>query len=386
MSFNYGAAMYYGDTTRGVASPFFWDPHTQVWNNKPPVTIFTGSPGSGKTFFALTCAAISTICNKSTIVLDPKGDFINLLTIRDDLGDNINFLNMANGRPGIMDPFYISSNPSEVITSVIEVIDLFVGGLDDSSYTVLAPVVQDAMRLPVPSLGRVVDMLLQSDKPVARNLGTKLSVISKMKFANLCFAPGNRQRKVLSIEDGLTIITLVGLDLPKSAEEAKLGRYRLASGLLYLITNLIKRTLEESASLRPKLLIVDEAWAVASTEQGARVLQSCALLGRSKNLATILVTQNMSHLKNLNIETTVSTQFAFRSDINEGKLIASEMRLPEGEGYEEIVTHLENGECLVKDFLNRYSIVQISQWKKEWKDAFETNPMEKLRKAKSENN
>lgn len=384
----YSTSMFIGETSGGVAQPVFYDGHTPIYNNRPPGVLITGAPGAGKTFFALTLAAISTLLGKTTIVLDPKGDFIALHNIRDDIG-KVNLLNLgasgAKSKAGLLDPFNMAEDPSDKLTLVLSVIDLFTGGLTDHQFTVLAPIVKDVIELPVPSLQKVVEHLRNSQQDEARNLGTKLDIISRMASAKLCFSPGNRKRKAISIDSGLTVVTLVGMELPADAQEAKsTQKGRLASGILYLVTDFIRRVMYNDKSGVPKTLIIDEAWSILSSEQGATVIKAVALLGRSKQLSLTLVTQNTSHLENIDIDSTITTRFAFRTAQKEASDIVKAMDLPLEQGFESLLTGLNNGECLMQDFRGRCSKVQISTWKQNWAREFNTNPYDKARKRKEE--
>lgn len=378
---NYSTSLFIGETTGGVSQPVFWDSHTPIYNNKPPCALVTGSPGSGKTFFGLTIAAQSTILGKTTVILDPKGDFISLGNLRSELG-KFSLLNLgphgAKSTHGILDPFYLVDDPGEKLSLVLEVIDLFVGGLGDDQATAVSPIIKDVIDSDSPSLNAVVHALRSTpDNPVARNLGTKLDIIARMPGSRACFYGGGR-RPELSLNEGITIITLIGMDLPADAEEARSSNNgRLASGILFLITNFIKRMMHNDNTASPKTLIVDEAWSVISSKQGADTIKSVALLGRSKNLSMVLITQSPQHLANLDIENTISTRFAFRTSTKEAENIILDMDLPEDVGFETVVTSLNNGECLMQDWMGRYSKVQISRWRRDWAEAFETNPLEK---------
>lgn len=382
--YQYSSSVFIGETTRGIAMPVFWDTHTSIVNNRPPGCLITGAPGSGKTFLALTITTISAILGKTTIVLDPKGDFLSLINLKKDIGEeNLKIWNLAKGESGMLDPFFMTDDDSEKLTLVIEVIDLFVGGLTPDQETALGPIIKDVIQSKNPSLQVVIDELRGSQNDVARHLGTQLDLLKSMKFANLCFAPGaNRKRKSISIDKGVTIITLMGLELPNPGEESLTRQNKLASGIMFLLTDFIRRIMMNDNSQNPKTLVIDEAHAILSSQAGARTIRSVALLGRSKYLALVLITQNNSHLKNLDIENTISTRFAFRSDRREAEEIVAAMELPHREGFEDIIINLGNGECLMKDFLNRYSTVQISNWNSEWNEAFKTNPLDRLKKQK----
>lgn len=377
--------MLIGTTTRGITSPVFWDPHTPIFNNKPPVCLITGAPGSGKTFLALTLTTISAITGKTTVVLDPKGDFLSLMNLEDQIGD-FNLWDLSNSRrKGILDPFYMAKDPGEKLSLVISLIDLFVGGLSGSQLTALSPIIKDVIEAPNPSLTLVMNELRSSRNTEARDLGTKLDIISRMPFAKLCFAPSNRANKNIEINKGLTVITLLGLELPADAEAAKAdNKGRLASGILFLLTDFVRRIMMNDESRNPKTIVIDEAWAVLASKVGVDTIKSLSLLGRSKQLALILITQTPAHLEGIDIENTITTRFAFRSTTKDAGNTVRAMDLPQGEGFEETITSLEGGECLMQDFLENFSTVKITSWREDWAIAFNSNPLHKLRKEKAE--
>lgn len=381
----YSTSMLIGTTTRGITSPVFWDPHTPIFNNKPPVCLITGAPGSGKTFLALTLTTISAITGKTTVVLDPKGDFLSLMNLDDQIGD-FNLWDLSNSRrKGILDPFYMAKDPGEKLSLVISVIDLFVGGLSGSQLTALSPIIKDVIDSPNPSLTLVMNELRSSRNAEARDLGTKLDIISRMPFAKLCFAPSNRANQNVEINKGLTVITLLGLELPADAEAAKSdNKGRLASGVLFLLTDFIRRIMMNDNSVNPKTIVIDEAWAVLASKVGVDTIKSLSLLGRSKQLALILITQTPSHLDGIDIDNTITTRFAFRSTRQDAGNTVKAMDLPKDEGFEETITSLEGGECLMQDFLENFSTVKITSWREDWAIAFNSNPLHKIRQQKSE--
>lgn len=384
----YSTSMLTGTTTRGIAMPVFFDLHTPIFNNKPPGIMITGGPGSGKTYLALTLTTISAITGKTTVVLDPKGDFLSLLNLQDQIGA-FNLWNLADPkRKGILDPFYMAEDPGEKLSLVMTVISLFCGGLDSTQQTVLSPIIKDVIESENPSLTAVMMTLRASRRQEARDLGTKLDIISRMPFAKLAFAPSNRQNKNVEIGKGLTVITTLGMELPSKDPTAaqKNGsdhKHNLSSGILFLLTDFIRRVMRNDETDNPKSLIIDEAWAVLASPAGAQVVKEVALLGRSKKLALVLVTQSTSHLSELDIGNTITTRFAFQTGSKDAAAIVKDMNLPVDEGFEEVLMGLDTGECLMQDWRDRYSTVQISNWRTDWSMAFETNPLKKIQAKKA---
>lgn len=336
------------------------------------------------TFLAMTLTCLSAVLGKTTVVLDPKGDFLSLAELKGDIGDVSFWALKDRKKAGILDPFYMAKTDGEKLSLVLEVLSLFLGGLSDDKMRVLSPVIKDTIEAEVPSLLLLKENLEISTEPEARNIGSQLDTISKLPFASLCFAPGMARRTEISIEEGVTVVTMAGLELSPPDANANIAgnKARLSSAVFFLITDFIKRVMHESSEDSVKTVIIDEAWAVLSTPAGARVVKELALLGRSKNLAMVLITQNTSHLSGIDSDNTIATRFAFRTNEKEGVDIVKDMGLPTDENFEKILISLSSGECLMSDWRGRFSTVQISQYNKRWKEAFETNPMEKMRKRR----
>lgn len=379
----YGASLFIGTTTGGREEAVFWDSHTPIINNNPPGTLITGAPGSGKTFMALTLTAMATIMGKTVAVLDPKGDFLNLANIQNDIGKFV-LIDLSKGKPGLLDPFYMAQDPVDKIDLALEVIDIFVGGLTGDELTALSPILKDVVVEPNPSLQKVVDMLRSSERQIARNLGTKIDLLKQLPFARLCFAPGSHKRQSLRVDSGLTVFTLAGLEIAAAGNTDPTNKEKLGAGIMFLLTDFLRRIMENDNSKSPKTIVIDECHILASNKSGANAIKKIALLGRSKYLSLILITQSVSHLTHLEIENTISTRFAFRTDTKEAQNIVKSMELPEEEGFESIITHLEVGECLMEDFNKKYATIKVSSWKKDWKEAFATNPLDYINKKKAE--
>lgn len=376
-------SFFIGESMDGT--PVFFDTHFGVFNQKPPVTVITGQPGSGKTFLGSLIVMNSAITGKQTVVLDPKGDFLPLANMKDDLNDIVVWNLSDNRKSGILDPFAMVESGGEKLALVNSVIDLFTGGLTREEESILQPLIKDVIESPNPSLQKVVMELKKtqgSDEPSqkARQLGSRLDSIAVMPFSRLCFSPGGGSRSLGGLSDNLTIITLLGLPLPKSEKDAKEPEGRLASGIIYLITYLVDKLMTSGKDKLPKTLFIDEAWQILSNSYGAKLIESIALLGRSLNMALILATQNNSHIKRIDIDSTVTSRFAFSTDSKEAENIVKDMNLPENEGFEDIFLQLDTGQCIMQDIDSRYAAINVIMWKNEWIEMLQTNPKERMLK------
>lgn len=380
MAYKYNSSLFLGETLGGKPSPVFFDPHTCILNNRPPTTVITGGPGSGKTYMLLNLVAQSAILGKACVFLDPKGDALGLQALSKDLG-NLKFWNLAGrGQKGILDPFQMPiDHESQRLELIINTVEMFVGNITEDQRTRLGAIVEDVMREQVPSLLRVVEVMIMHRERDVRNLGNRLSLISKMKFANLCFAPGRKGFKPLSLDSGVTIVTMPGLKLTVDSKDGMSGEERISATIFFLLTSMINGMLYSSDVSMRKILVIDEAWAIAGNSAGSKVIKAVAKLGRSKNMAVILASQNQSDLMGEDIDTTISTRFAFATDYKEAANITKAMRLPTGQGFEQILTSLSPGECLMEestsdDGRSRYSTMKAVVISPRWDEAFRTNP------------
>lgn len=383
----YTSSMFVGETKSGVPSAIFWDPHSSIYNSGRPVTTITGAPGQGKTYGGQIITAISAISGKTTVVLDYKGDMLKIVPLRDELGVPVTIWNMADKtQKGILDPFSLSENPSEQLSMAIQVIDLFVGGLDRKDRQAITPIIKDVLEAGSANMVKVVTKLRSSQNEVARLVGTELEVIKSLEYSSLCFYGGAKRKKPPKLADGgITIATLAGMSLPTTPEEAKDTQDgRLASGILYLLTDYIRRLLASDDITRPKTFIIDEAWSVLSTPAGLKIVKAVALLGRSKNLAMVLITQSPEHLAEANIKNTVGTRFSFGASKEEAEVLVDDMDLPKGEGFEKLIASLPPYVCMMSDYKDDYGLIRFSDWRKDWLEVFSNNPHDIMKKRRAE--
>lgn len=370
---------YLGYTTGHTQEPAFLSMHSTIDNNSSPGLGITGSSGSGKTFCTLTIAYQTALSGAWTIYIDPKADAAKMATLP-GLAGHVKVLDLKRGNPGILDPFLIGSTPADQKDLALETIYLFLGGMDkvtEAQQVQLAGAVENIIaKRKNPSLKMIVEYLENSPTDAARSLGAKLNVLVDLPFAQLCFTSGDSHAR-LRPEDGLTILTLLGLDLPGSDtdRDSYTNSNRLAVGIMYLLSYFTQQLMENADKSHPKSIIIDEAWAITSTRQGINLVQKVARMGRAHNVSLTLVSQNAEDLDKEGVANSISTRLAFRANtIEEAKDVLGFLRLELSDTNKDTVTSLENGECLMKDWSGRIARVYVDAWDKGMADAFETNP------------
>jgi hypothetical protein len=366
---------YLGYTTSRVVTPVFFSPHVAMARNYPPGVAITGAPGGGKSFLAFTLAHQMAVQGVWTIYIDPKADAKPMGQLT-GLGSPRVF-DLRDGNDGMLDPFSLGETRAEATLLALETLRLLLGGqVSEEREEALINAVDAVANQPEPSLSKVVEVLLSNtESSGARNLGSVLKTLRDLPFARLCFAPTAGAR--LRPEDGLTIVTLLGLDLPSAASKPDDYSYenRLAVSVMYLLTRYARRLMLNMDKSHPKAICIDEAWAITSTPQGAKLIPEIARMGRSHNTALVLVSQNAGDLMAESVTNSISTKFAFRSTIpGEINDVLDLMGLEGDQGFQSSVRDLRNGECLMQDVDGRVARVQVDAWNRELFEVFNTNP------------
>ncbi len=381
----YTSSPYLGETTRGVPYPVFFSEHAPIFNNQPGVTLVTGRPGQGKTFLLKTLVTMSSILEKKVIALDPKGDFLSLELMRDEMGEVDFWALSSKSSRGMLDPFRMAHGLSEQVQLVDSTVEMLTGHRP-KNHTRLLAIIEDVAKSRAPSLVTVSEKLSFSEDQDLRNVGKELELMSKAPLAQLCFYPGGSRQRQVSFTRGTTVVTMEGLNLPERGRDGALDEQmepsqRLSLVVMSLIANYVSNVMTSDSSGTPKSLVIDETWAIMASAVGAACINKAARLGRSRNLAMILATQSNRDLDipNAKFDDMIANQFAFntRNELEARKILQS-MRLPLTDEFLNLFGDLEQGECLFKDFRERAATMHVVV-PPTWAANFNTNPMDAMR-------
>jgi hypothetical protein len=196
-----------------------------------------------------------------------------------------------------------------------------------------------------------------------------------MRLARLCFAPAGGQR--IDAAGWTTVFTLAGLTLPDASVHREDFSYeqRLSVALLYLVSQFARRLLNGMDRRLPKAIFLDEAWAITSTPEGAKLVPEVSRMGRSRNTALILVSQNAGDLLSEQVTNCISSVFAFRSSerVEVGNVMALLGAEPSPE-HLAVLRGLGNGECIFRDLEGRIGRIGIDLVSDEMRRWLDTNP------------
>jgi hypothetical protein len=366
---------YIGETIGRARSVVHFDPLVAAARNRPTAVAITGEPGGGKTTLALLLILQLALRGVTVAVIDPKGDAESLVKLLAHRGRRARVIPLGSAAAGLLDPFSFGDDPAERRTMAAETLRLLLPGMSEERESAMIQAVGAVAATERPSLGQVVEYLESTADAASKNLGAVLRSMSEMKLARLCFAPSGGDR--IDAAGWTTVFTLAGLTLPEAGLKRDDYSYeqRLSVALLYLVSQFARRLLNGMEPRIPKAIVLDEAWAVTSTPQGAKLIPEVSRMGRSRNTALILVSQNAGDLLNEQVTNCISAVFAFRSsDRAEVASVMSLLGVEASDEHQAQLRGLGNGECVFRDLdgrAGRIVIDLISDQLRRWLD---TNP------------
>src|SRR6266498_778553 len=363
---------YIGETLGRARSIVHFDPLAAAARNRPTAIAVTGEPGGGKTTLALLLIYQLALRGVTTAVIDPKGETESLVRLLQMRGRRARVLPLGSAAPGLLDPFSFGDDPAAKRTMATETLRLLLPRMSEERESAMIQAIGAIAAQERPSLGKVVDHLERSSDPASRNLGAVLRSMSEMRLALLCFHPSGGEQ--IDAAGWTTVFTLSGLSLPDAAVGRDDYSYeqRLSVALLYLVSQFARRLLNGLDRRLPKAIFLDEAWAITSTPEGAKLVPEVSRMGRSRNTALILVSQNAGDLLNEQVTNCISGVFAFRSTERvEVEHVLALIGVETSDEHKAVLRSLGNGECVFRDLdgrVGRIGVDLISEDLLRWLD------------------
>lgn len=390
---------YIGDILSSEELPLHWSPHNAIKRNKAPGFLFTGSAGSGKTFAGMKIAAQAGLQGHTTIYIDPKGDAgdieggtFRLVDLVRSLGaTDASVVDALASPPGSLDPFLITPNKQAGLQLATQVLEMLLprqeSALRSAQARALTAEVEDQTR--PPTLGGAMDRLEKAaaDGDQASDaLLSELRLYRQFEVAKLFFAEPGASSRALDTPGAFTVITLQGITLPaagKDPEKYQLDE-RLASVVMAMVLYSVRRLLLAQDKNYPKLLLVDEAYVLSSSDAGRRMLVESVKLLRARNGATGMISQSLKDFDQGNdddkILNNVTTVFAFRAEADaEMPNILRALRMDVDDANRQELRTLETGYCIMRDLDDRRALIRIDRTLDSERMAFETNPDERAK-------
>ncbi len=366
---------YIGETLGRARSIVHFDPLVAAARNRPTAIAITGEPGGGKTTLALLLIYQMALRGVTVAVIDPKGDAESLVRLLQRRERRARIIPLGSAAPGLLDPFSFGDDIAAKKTMATETLRLLLPRMSEERESAMIQAVAAVSNQPDPSLGKVIDYLEQSEDPASKNLGAVLRSMSEMHLARLCFDPSGGDQ--IDTEGWTTVFTLGGLTLPDVATTRDDYSYeqRLSVALLYLVSQFARRLMNGLDRRTPKAIFLDEAWAITSTPEGAKLVPEVSRMGRSRNTALVLVSQNAGDLLSEQVTNCLSSVFAFRSTERvEVEHVMELLGVEPSEEHKAVLRSLHNGECVFRDLDGRAGRIGVDLISDELLRWLDTNP------------
>ncbi|MER5647871.1 ATP-binding protein [Streptosporangium sp. NPDC002524] len=366
---------YVGETLGRARSIVHFDPLVAATRNRPTAIAITGEPGGGKTTLALLMIYQMALRGVTVAVIDPKGDADSLVQLLRKRGRKARIIPLGSAAPGLLDPFSFGDDLAAKKTMATETLRLLLPRMSEERESAMIQAVAAVSNAEDPSLGKVVDYLERTEDAASKNLGAVLRSMSDMHLARLCFDPSGGDQ--IDTEGWTTVFTLGGLTLP----DASTGRddysyeQRLSVALLYLVAQFARGLMNGLDRRTPKAIFLDEAWAITSTPEGAKLVPEVSRMGRSRNTALVLVSQNAGDLLSEQVTNCLSSVFAFRSTERvEVEHVMALLGVEPSEEHKAVLRSLGNGECVFRDLDGRAGRIGVDLISDELLRWLDTNP------------
>jgi hypothetical protein len=366
---------YIGETLGRARSIVHFDPLVAAARNRPTAVAVTGEPGGGKTTLALLLIYQMALRGVTIAAIDPKGDAESLVELLQARGRKARILPLGSAAPGLLDPFSFGDDLAAKKTMATETLRLLLPRMSEERESAMIQAVGAVANGEEPCLGKVVDHLEGSSDAASKNLGAVLRSMSEMRLARLCFDPSGGER--IDTAGWTTVFTLGGLTLPDATISREDYSYeqRLSVALMYLVSQFARRLMHGLDRRLPKAIFLDEAWAITSTPEGAKLVPEVSRMGRSRNTALILVSQNAGDLLNEQVTNCLSSVFSFRSSerVEVGNVMAL-LGVESSEEHMAVLRNLGNGECVFRDLDGRAGRIGVDLISDELLRWLDTNP------------
>jgi len=360
--------------------------------NKSPAAFVWGSLGYGKSFNTNLLVYLHVLSGARAFIIDPKSERKHWIETLPELSEHVSITTFGNNVEDIgkLDPFLIYEDDINAagnlaVNIVAEIFDLKVS---DDRHTVLVEAIQ-RMKVSgdVPCMQTLVETLESfpaADElhSKAKNLARMIKTLEKPGLSGLLY--GNRQKKKgLGFKNVINIVEINGLQLPLSnkSKDYYTTEEKLSTVLMLAVANYARQFSQMDNSIQ-KIVVLDESWSLARTEEGKNLFEILARTGRSLNTSTIFIGHSASDIPTEGIRNAITYKFCF--NLNNRDEAVESLKLLDMENSEENIKMLAtsdglaNGECIFCDAYGRKGVITFEAVSKHLINAFGTTPGEEV--------
>jgi AAA domain-containing protein len=347
---------YIGYTPTGSPLPVRFDASQAPREDRASAVLLIGTLGSGKTVATQTIEYAAERMGSLVVDCDPKPD--HSLHLLGDLAGRVQVLELsgAEAQQGRLDPLAIGLPDLREELAVSYLLELLPGNPAQWE-NAISLAVKETVREGARSLLRVVDLLVTSERPGAKDAGEALQVIRDFGLARLGFGNGDTDAGQAQVP--VTTIRMPGLSLPDPAagRDTYTRAERVSVATLSLVAAYALQLISGDRS-RHKVIGLDEAWFLLASPQGRQIIQRLVIYGRAYNATVLIGTQRIADLGGL--AELIGVVFVFGQDSDTAAAAALQfIGLPPTPDLIAKVREFRAGHCLMRDLQGRIGEVQI---------------------------
>lgn len=373
-----------GNSARAVAWDLFADMERR---NKSGLAMLVAGLGGGKTFLAAWLLYQAVLAGAYGVVFDPS-DRLGRLAELPQLKDYTEYVNLLDGAPGLLSPFYVVAEPrrdwfdsedkyqaalldaqEERRTLFTDCLRMFLSEQKSKSDNV-ATVIERLSELmpmqvdtPPGMLFEILERIANNDETTtedllpehrieARNMLVRYRRLSRSAIGRLVFPPEGTEVPAQDQDDKrrLIIYTVNGI-IPEDREgNSNLisDRDRLGTVVFTLAAYLTQGQIYRAKRTERKVLLLDESSVLRSIPSGKMLMDKSSTDSRKNNLRVLAVGQNVSQYADSTrtnaLENLVGAAFVGAMQGSEIGPALSLVQAPQGQGYEEIISSLRPAE------------------------------------------
>lgn len=380
---------FYIGTTGSLQKNVFLNMARACLENKSASATFIGNLGYGKSFNANLLVLLHLLHGAYALVVDPKGERDHWTHAFPWLEGYISNTKLSSDDKyrGMLDPFNVYKNNIEVACELANnvISELYKLNPKDDEYIVLGESLAKLKKAPKQSMSYLAEVLSQWNEKddlykAAKNLGRKLRLLQGVGMSKLLFGTGDE--KALNLNNRLNILQIENLKLPspETPKEDYTQEETLSSVLIMVIGNFAKKFALTERDVF-SMVLFDESWFLKVTSEGRKLYDFLARMGRSLFTGCIFNGHSVLDIPSEAVKNAISYKFCFHTDnIDEAKRMLEYLDMDVTEENIELITHLENRQCLFQDLDKRVDILTFDAVFEDIIEVFKTTPKSKDKK------
>lgn len=377
---------FFAGTHGALNQPVYINPSLATQNvagskTRNPSSIFIGPPGGGKSFNANLITYLSVLSGARALLIDPKGERGDWDKDLVEMQGHVNIITLTSDdeNKGRLDPFNICPTRERAKALALNIISFLLHiKTDDNELHRIYKAVDRVSETEHPSMGGVVDFLMDSEDDKDREIGERIAPFQDISFAKILFGDGSTQ-KAISIDNALNVLQVQNLQIPTADTDP--DDYTLDEQLsmaMMLAIGEFSHEFIHSDNKIFKIVFFDEAWFMLKTKIGQKIIDRLIREGRYMKAGIYLATQNVNDVPDT-VQDMIGSKYVFQSNSEKDIRNVLEFMGLSNDIYNiETVQNLrpEAGECLYQDIYGRTAVIRFDCLFDDLFKAFDTRPPE----------